>query len=485
MALDTKNVHPPADSNTVPTQPHSPEDRKLIMALINNGDLPHISMLPPPHDDHDGSNGYPSQLPELRSEEVNEILNHQPAGIIRYGLSIIALIGLLVLLASWFIKYPEVIKGSVVISTQKPPIKIISRSSGIVEKLLIQSNQKIKKGDFLAEIENTTHLENLPVLQTLSAQLKKYLQNSTHKVPFPAGAITFGDLQSEYNALLKNYQEAERLLGDAIYRQRKRILSNQISDYQSLVKINERQLAINQEEFINAETKYQADIKLYQERVYGKLDFLNLENAFLQKKKEKENYAKVAIENSLTLSERQKQLMELDFEYTQKARNYQDNMQQSIQNIDNLLAKWQQNYVITAPTDGTLSFLKNLTENQAIRAGDTLFVVVPAHQSLVALAQVPAQNFGKVKVGQQVIIKLQNYPFEEYGSLLGRIQTIDATPMGNYYRIRIQLPQGLTTNYQQTLSFVNEMPGSAEIVTDDMRLFDRIFYGLRKTLNKR
>ena len=262
-------------------------------------------------------------------------------------------------------------------------------------------------------------------------------------------------------------------------------LINQIADYQRLVKINERQVAINGEEFANAETKYQADKKLYQDRVYAKLEFLNLENTFLQKKKEKENYAKTAVENSLTLSERQKQLMELDFEYIQKTRSYQDNMRQSLQHIDNLLANWQQNYVITAPSDGSLSFLKNLNENQPIRTGDTLFVVVPAHQPIVAFASVPAQNFGKVKIGQQVIIKLINYPFEEYGSLSGIIQTIEPSPMGNQYRIKIQLPQGLHTNYQQPLPFSNEMQGSAEIITGDMRLLERTFYGLRKMLHQR
>jgi len=426
----------------------------------------------------------PSQLPELRSEEVNDILNHQPAGIVRYGLTIIAFIGALIVLTSWFIKYPEVIKGSVVISTQKPPLKIISRSSGIVEKLLVQPNQAIKKGDFLAEIENTTRLENLPILQSLTSELKEYLQNPSHKVRFPSSSFTFGDLQSEYNLLLKNYQDAERHLGDAIYHQRKTILLNQIADYQKLVKINERQTAINHEEFVNTEAKYQTDKKLYQERVYSKLEFLNLENAFLQKKKEKENYAKIAIENSLILSEKQKQLIELDFEYTQKLRTYQDNMQQALQNVDNLLTKWQQNYVITAPSDGSLSFLKNITENQAVRAGDTLFIVTLPEQPIVAFAQMPAQNFGKVKIGQQVIIKLQNYPFEEYGSLSGRVRTIEPSPAGNFYRIGIQLPQGLTTNYHKTLRFVNEMPGTAEIVTEDIRLLERVFYGVRKMLNQ-
>jgi len=226
-------------------------------------------------------------------------------------------------------------------------------------------------------------------------------------------------------------------LGDDIYVQRKNILIQQISDYKKLVLINQRQVEINKEEFHNVEIKYAADKKLYQDKVYSKLEFLAFENTFLQKKKDNENYAKVLVENSLTLSERQKQLVELDFEYLQKTRTYRDNIQQSIQNIDNLLANWQQNYVITAPSQGSLSFLKNLTENQTIRAGDTLFAVLPQKGGVVAFANVSAQNFGKVKVGQQVIIKLVNYPFEEYGSLSGNIHEIESTPIGNQYRIKI------------------------------------------------
>ncbi|MEA5259749.1 HlyD family efflux transporter periplasmic adaptor subunit [Arcicella aquatica] len=422
---------------------------------------------------------------ELRSEEVNEILSKRPALIIRYGLTIIAFLGILGIVASWYIKYPEVIKGSVMITTELPPLKVIPKVSGRLQKLLVNPNQLVRQGDFIAEIENTTRLENRPILQTLSQQLKSYLQNTSLKVAFPSNTFTFGDLQIEYNNLLKNYHESERLLGDAIYLQRKNILIQQITDYKKLVIINQRQVEINQEEFHNVEIKYAADKKLYQDKVYGKLEFLAFENTFLQKKKDNENYAKVLVENSLTLSERQKQLAELDFEYLQKTRTYRDNIQQSIQNIDNLLANWQQNYVITAPSDGALSFLKNLTENQMIRAGDTLFAVLPQKQTIVAFANVSAQNFGKVKLGQQAIIKLINYPFEEYGSLSGKIQEIESTPMGNQYRVKIKLPLGLKTNYDKTLPFRTEMVGSIEIITEDMRLLERTFYGFRKILNQR
>ncbi len=421
---------------------------------------------------------------ELRSEEVSDVLSKRPMLIIRHGLTIIALMGIVGILASWYIKYPEIIKGNAIITTEVPPIKVMPKASGRLQKLLVHPNQAVHQGDFVAEIENTTRLENLPVLQTLSQQLKRYLQNTSLKVVFPSNALTFGDLQMEYNNLLKNYQESERLLDDVIYGQRKNILIQQIADYKKLVAINQQQVEINKEEFRNIEMKYLADKKLYQEKVYGKLEFLGFENTFLQKKKENENYAKILIENSLTLSERQKQLVELDFEYLQKTRTYQDNLQQSVQNIENLLANWQQNYIISAPSDGTLNFLKNLTENQMIRAGDTLFAVVPQKQTIIALANVTAQNFGKVKVGQKAIVKLVNYPFEEYGSLSGSIQNIEYTPMGNQYRIQIKLPTGLNTNYHKTLPFRADMQGSVEIITEDLRLLERFFYNIRKILNQ-
>jgi multidrug resistance efflux pump len=426
-----------------------------------------------------------NRLPELRNSEVDEVLSQPPIWLISWGITVIFFVLSTLLSVSWFIKYPEIIKGKIIITTKKPPFKVIPRSSGRLQKLLVKPNQLVNQGDFLAEIENTTRLENLSVLQTLSQQLKNYLQKTSLKVTFPSNALTFGDLQVEYNSLLKNYQESERLMSDAIYQQRRRILEFQINDYKKMIIISQRQVDLNNEEFGNAEIKYQADKKLYQDKVYGKLEYLNLENAFIQKKKEKENYAKSLIENSLILSERQKQLSELDFDFVQKNRTYRDNILQSVQNIDNLLASWQQNYVITAPSDGKLSFLKNLTENQTILTGDTLFSILPQNQLIIGLSIVSAQNFGKVKVGQKVIIKLINYPFEEYGSLSGNIEEIELTPMGNQYQVKVKLEKGLVTSYNKSLPFLSEMQGSLEIITEDSRLLERGFNGFRKVMNQR
>ena len=49
--------------------------------------------------------------------------------------------------------------------------------------------------------------------------------------------------------------------------------------------------------------------------------------------------------------------------------------------------------------------------NQAIRQNISYFVEM----------LIPQYNFGKVKQGQDVLLKFQAYPFEQYGSVLGKI----------------------------------------------------------------
>ncbi|HCR77898.1 MAG TPA: HlyD family secretion protein, partial [Chryseobacterium sp.] len=52
---------------------------------------------------------------------------------------------------------------------------------------------------------------------------------------------------------------------------------------------------------------------------------------------------------------------------------------------------------------------------------------------------------------------------------------------GNYY-VDVLLPKGLKTSYNKNLVFDKELKGSAEIVTQDLRLIERFFYQMRKLL---
>ena len=95
----------------------------------------------------------------------------------------------------------------------------------------------------------------------------------------------------------------------------------------------------------------------------------------------------------------------------------------------------------------------------------------------------PVQGSGKVKIGQRVNVRLNNFPDQEFGYLIGRVESISniPTPEG-FYVLEIVFPSGLTTNYDRLLPLTRQMAGSAEIITDDLRLIERFLMPVRKLI---
>lgn len=105
-------------------------------------------------------------------------------------------------------------------------------------------------------------------------------------------------------------------------------------------------------------------------------------------------------------------------------------------------------------------------------------------QTILAKMKMPPENSGKVKKGQKILIKLAGYPFQEYGHVVSKINSISLIPRENQYTVDAILPSPLITSYKKTLDFHQEMQGQAEIITEDIRLLERVFYQIRKVLKK-
>jgi len=131
--------------------------------------------------------------------------------------------------------------------------------------------------------------------------------------------------------------------------------------------------------------------------------------------------------------------------------------------------------------EGEVSFMKIWSKNQTVNLGDFVFTVIPKnHSSYVCKLQAPVLNSGKVKVGQDVNIRLINYPDNEFGILKGKVKDISLVPnIEGLYLIDVELPKKLITTHGKEIEFKQEMEGIAEIITEDLRLIERFFYQLK------
>ena len=82
---------------------------------------------------------------ELRSEEVQEILTRVPHWLIRWGSVVVLIILVMLLLVSWIVKYPDIVGSEIVITTNTPPQKLVAKTSGKIEAILINDKSNVSK----------------------------------------------------------------------------------------------------------------------------------------------------------------------------------------------------------------------------------------------------------------------------------------------------------------------------------------------------
>ena len=416
------------------------------------------------------------------SDELLDVVSEPPTWIMRGGASVMTGILLLFLAGTWVIKYPEVLTGTAVVTTQIQPIRVVTPTGGRMTSLLAKDEMRVKKGDVLAETENTTQLQNLPTIRQLITETSTFLSSPHRTISFPGNDFVWGDLQVDFNVIRQNYLDYKRLQSDNFRAVALKNRQQQANELRAMVAVNEHQQQLNEEAFLNAEERFRGDEKLYKDGVSSKFDYLASKNKRLEIQRERENFRKEILGNNLKLTEVERNVQEMSYVYTEKKRLCLDNVGRSLANIENSLRHWQQNYLITAPADGKLVFLKNLTENQYLKAADTLFALMPVDETFLATVEIPVQGMGKARVGQQVIIKLDDYPYQEFGMLEGRVVRVEPSLTVHTYRVTVSLTDGLTSTYHQPFKFRSEMSGTAQIVTTDLRLIEHAFYGLRKLL---
>ena len=418
---------------------------------------------------------------ELRSDEVQEIMSRTPNWMIRRGMTLIFLLIALFLFMAWFIQYPDVISGNAIITTTTPPLRLIAKSGGELNAVLIADNASVKKGQTIASINSTLSTEAHSYLVTEVELIRKLVQqNQPETYRQQQTAFVFGELESQYLGLMRALGDYTTFLQNNTLSFSLTNTSRQISNQKQLYQLTEKELSHSQQLANNAARKFEDDRILFDKGVISQADFFERERAHKHSVSEMHALERSKIQTAIAITELEKQLHLAQTDFDRQRQALLVEMEQQLANLENALTIWQQSYLITSPVDGTVSYLQSLSTNQFITSGTSLFAILPENERFVAQLEIPKLGYGKVQKGQQVLLKLDNFPFQEYGQLKGTVEHISLIPDEDRYLVRVTLPEELISTYNKRLAYTPEMSGTAEIITEDLRITDRIFNSLRK-----
>ena len=414
---------------------------------------------------------------ELRSEEVQAILTRVPHWMIRWGRVLIFGIILMLFFVSWFLKYPDVVSAEIVITTNIPPEKIVSKSSGRIEAILVKDKSIVSKNSTLAIIESTSNYKDVFLLKKI---VDEYNINNPNKIFLFAllKNAQLGEIENAFAAFQRDYQ-AEQLnkklqpfeIENRAQVSEKTQIKERLDILQQQKMLNQNELQLQRNEIARFETLFNKGIIAAQEMEAKKLTYLQAQKSYKSLLSSISQLKSSLIDNAKLSRNSQ-------INGTKEEVDLERNMTQSFYQLKKVIKDWELAYTLKSSVSGVVTFLQIYTENQTINTGDNVFSIIPdGKNGFVGKVKAPALNSGKIKVGQKVNIRLANFPDREYGVLKGEIHNISLVPDkdGNLL-IDVSFPNGLKTSYKKQIIFQQEMKGNAEIITEDLRLLERILY---------
>tara|TARA_R110002073_G_scaffold261595_2_gene424518 strand:+ start:4263 stop:5549 length:1287 start_codon:yes stop_codon:yes gene_type:complete len=427
----------------------------------------------------------PKQNIQIRSEDVQEILNAVPNWMIRWGNLLVLILIVMLLGISWFVRYPDIISAEAMITTQIPPQKEFAKTTGVLIAVLVNDNNLVKKNQPLAIIENTANYKDVYILKSVIDTIK--INNQSFNFPINDLPILFlGDIESQY-ALFENSYIQYKLnakfqpFSNEAHANQYSIseLNRRLNSLLSQRDLNKTELEFKQKDLERSKT-------LYEKGIISTQDYENKQLEIAQAQRNYKNFESSISQIRESISNAHRTSKGSEINRIKEEMVLLKNVIQSFNQLKKSIKDWENRYVLKSNINGKVSFLNYWNVNQTVNQDDLVFTIIPNENSaFIAKLKSPAQNSGKIKTGQQVNIKLENYPDTEFGTLQGAIKSISLVPNNEgQYLIDVSLPKTLITSYNKTIDFKQEMRGAAEIVTDDLRLIERFFYQFKNVLNK-
>jgi HlyD family secretion protein len=423
----------------------------------------------------------------IRSEEVNEILTSTPKWILRWGISVIFILIVTGITLSYFIKYPDILTADITLTTLNPPVTLVSKNNGKLIHLLVKNNDVVKTNQTIAVIENVANYKDVLYLfeigNNIINQLK--LSDSIPQVSIK-DSLKVGELTPNYLLVLKSIKDLNLYKVVNPVNRQITLLKKDLNSYSDLLAKYKQQELINKQQLALSETDYGRDKTLFDSKAISAREFDNKKKEYLSALNSNEQI-KITVSNSyIQINSIEKNILQLQIQDYQEQSKLKNEFQQNLRSLVLEINKWKQLYLIESPTDGKISFFNVWAVNQNIKAGDELFSVIPTQkQQFVGKCILPIMNTGKLSMGQNVNIKLDNYPYNENGILQGTVTSISEVPNKDTYAIDVDLKNGLVTSYNKTLSYKEQMKGKADIITKNISVIDRIFFNFKKLIDRK
>jgi hypothetical protein len=426
-------------------------------------------------------------LSSEKSEEVQAIIDRMPTYWTKWVALCVGILMGVILLLGFLIRYPDTVDGQISVTAVTAPVRLVANTAGRL--ILLQPDRTdIKKGAVISYIESGADYRHILWVDSLLDN-PAMPEKGYGMLP---DSLLLGDVSSAYNSFMLACLQYERLQTSDIYVTMRQNLQNQIRSDRLVIDNLTTELELKASVLEDSEDRLKKDSILFDNEVISEYDYrqqrashLSLQETFLNMESNRLLKQSEVSHNLLEI-----QRIELE-EIESKEKAYSELITQR-NALANAVTLWKERYLQYSPVEGELEYLGFWRDNSFVQSGQELFTVIPDKNNIVGEVMIPSYGAGKVETGQTVNVKINNYPYDEYGLLKGAVRSVSritnkietANGTGDAYLVVVSFPDGTTTNFGKFLPLDFESKGTAEIITKRKRLIERLFDNLKAKTEK-
>lgn len=421
---------------------------------------------------------------EICSPELQEVMSEIPGSFLKWGMLLFFGIVIAFLGISWFISSPDIVTAPLTVTTYNPPASLVTKAGGKIDRFFVQNGNPVKENQPVALIRNQAEWTDVLLIQNFTDTLSD--SSSWISIEsIPRANVLLGEIQNPWLSFLNILRKYKEYSEQAYIATKIRLLDQQIARQEDYIRELNYQEVLSREDLRLTYNSYQRDSSLFHKSSYSISvnEYERSKQALIQKQVAFSSMLSSIKNTEASIISMKEARLDLLVQHEKETNQYISDLNETLQILKISIGQWKEKYLIPSPVNGIITFTSFWSVNQVINPGEVVATVIPDDpQRIMLRASVPLSGSGKVRVGQEVNIKLTGYPYMENGVLKGKITTLSLVPVQETYIADIELINGMKTNYGIELDFINGMTGIADIITENRKLIYRFIKPLQSIM---
>ena len=394
-----------------------------------------------------------------------------------------------VFLIGWasFAEIDEITRGTgKIIPSGKNQI-VQNLEGGIIEEILVNTGDEVKKGQILIKIDNKTFSSSYGESKLRLDELQaKYLRLDAEA----------NDKEFDYNATMDVQMRQSVAFEKSLFETNKARLREQVNILDEQIKQRQNELIELKNKISQTQNSYNLMLKekritepLFRKGLVSEVEYLQLQRRVNDLQGEL-NAATLSIPRvESTIKEVENKIMEAKLAFKNNAKKELNEVSAEISRLNesqvNLSDKVERT-LVRSPVDGIVSKLMVNTVSGVIKPGMDIAEIVPNEDTLIAEVKVRPADVAFLRPGLESMVKLTAYDFSIYGGLKGEVTQISADTETNeksgesYYLVRIQTSKNYLGSEDRPLRIKVGMIASADIITGKKTVLDYLLKPILK-----